>query len=126
MLQSQPGDRHRARFLSAGGLGAGAWLGTFPITVMGTARARHFQLALLMRVGGELPELAPVRGWQYPCGARVCGGLHDSYGFHPGTCRAGNRYGLWTLRHDAVQLMLVYVVRRLGFEALSCSAGTGN
>ena len=126
VLQSQPGDRHRARFLSAGGLGAGAWLGTFPITVMGTARARHFQLALLMRVGGELPELAPVRGWQYPCGARVCGGLHDSYGFHPGTCRAGNRYGLWTLRHDAVQLMLVYVVRRLGFQALSCSAGAGN
>ena len=76
--------------------------------------------------GGELPELAPVRGWQYPCGARVCGGLHDSYGFHPGTCRAGNRYGLWTLRHDAVQLMLVYVVRRLGFQALSCSAGAGN
>ena len=52
VLQSQPGDRHRARFLSPGGLGAGAWLGTFPITVMGTARARHFQLALLMRVGG--------------------------------------------------------------------------
>ena len=55
----------------------------------------------------------------------VCGGLHDSYGFHPGTCRAGNMYGLWTLRHDAVQLMLVYVVRRLGFQALSCSAGAG-
>ena len=35
-------------------------------------------------------------------------------------------YGLWTLRHDAVQLMLVYVVRRLGFQALSCSAGAGN
>ena len=124
--EAQPDDRHRARVLSAGGQHAGAWLAVFPMTMWATARARHFQLALAMRLGCALPELLPVRGAHPICGAAACGALHDEFGFHPGVCRAGNRWGLWTTRHDAFQAMLVHVLRILGCTAASCSVGAGN
>ena len=88
-----------------------------------TARARHFQLALALRLGLELPELLPVQGI---CPSCKCGASHDAYAFHPGTCRRGNRASLWTIRHDALQLMLVHVVRLLGYAVQSCSVGAGN
>ena len=96
MLQLQPDDRHRARVLSAGGLHAGSWLCVFPMTMHATARARHYQLALALRLGLELPELLPAQGVRFKCGAAHCGADHDAYAFHPGVCRAGNRHGLWT------------------------------
>ena len=86
---------------------------------------RHFQLALAMRLGCALPELLPVRGARPICGAAACGALHDEFGFHPGVCRAGNRWGLWTTRHDAFQAMLVHILRILGCTAASCSVGAG-
>ena len=119
--------RDQARLLSAGGLCAGHWLGVWPISRLGTARARHYQLALALRLGLPLPELAadPVSGLRPACGG--CGMLHDAFGWHPGQCRAGNRRGLWTVRHDAVETMLVYVLRRLGLQGvLVVSRGAGN
>ena len=59
------------------------------------------------------------------CGAAHCGADHDVYAFHPGVCRAGNRNGLWTVRHDALQLMLVYVVRLLGYHGKTHPRGPG-
>ena len=88
--------------------------------------ARHYQLALAMRLGCALPELVPVRGQRPHCGAAACDARHDEFGFHPGACRAGNRWGLWTARHDAYQAMLVHVLRILGCAAISCSVGAGN
>ena len=126
VLRLQPDDRHRARVLSAGGLHAGSWLCVFPITMHATARARHYQLALALRLGLELPELLPAQGVPIKCGAAHCGADHDAYAFHPGVCRAGNRNGLWTVRHDALQLMLVHVVRLLGYAVQSVSVGAGN
>jgi hypothetical protein len=96
------------------------------MTMWATARARHYQLALAMRLGCALPELVPVRGQRPPCGALACDAHHDEFGFHPGACRAGNRWGLWTARHDAFQAMLVHVLRILGCAAVSCSVGAGN
>ena len=119
--------RDQARLLSAGGLCAGHWLGVWPISRLGTARARHYQLALALRLGLPLPEMAadPVSGLRPACGG--CGMLHDAFGWHPGQCRAGNRRGLWTVRHDAVETMLVYVLRRLGLQGvLVVSRGAGN
>jgi hypothetical protein len=90
--QAQPDDRHRARLRSAGGLTAGAWLSVFPVTMWSTARARHYQMALAMRVGHALPELLPVQGVRRPCGH--CGATLDEYGFHPGACkRVATRMG---------------------------------
>ena len=124
VLQFQLDARHRARVLSAGGLHAGQWLCVFPVTMHATARGRHFQLALALRLGLELPELLPVQAVAPLCGG--CGSNHDAYAFHPGTCRRGNRGGLWTVRHDALQLMVVHVVRMLGYAVQSCSVGAGN
>ena len=126
VLQLQPDARHRSRVLSAGGLHAGSWLCVFPITMHATARARHYQLALALRLGLELPELLPAHGMRVKCGASRCDADHDPYGFHPGVCRAGNRNGLWTVRHDALQLMLIHVVRLLGYATQSVSVGAGN
>ena len=125
-MQLQPDDRHRARVLSASGLHAGSWLAAFPVTMHATARARHYQLALAMRLGLELPELLAVQGNPVKCGSTACGGVHDAFAFHPASCRAGNRKGLWTMRHNALELMLVHVVRLLGYAVQSCSVGSGN
>ena len=62
VLQLQPDARHRARVLSAGGLHAGSWLCVLPITMHTTAHARHYQFALALRLGLELPELLPAPG----------------------------------------------------------------
>ena len=124
-MRSQLSDeRHLARSLSAGGLQAGAGLSAFPVTVYTTGRARHFQLALCMRLGMPLPELLPVDGVAVRCGCEAAD--HDEFGFHPGVCRSGNRLSLWTQRHDAVEQMLVYVLRRLGVRAQVCSHGSGS
>ena len=117
-------DASRARLLSAGGLHAGSWLTVFPMTPWATVRGRHYQLGLCMRLGIPLPELMPVP----PDLAPMCGGCatrHDPIGSHPSICRVGNRRGLWTARHDAVQAMLLHVIRRLGYSAQSVSVGAG-
>ena len=124
VVAQQPSMQHRARVYSAAGQHAGAWLGTFPMTCMTTVRARHFQLALALRLGCELPELGAVAGVAPVCGG--CQGPHDTYGFHPGICRAGNRKGLWMLRHDALEAMVAYVVRRVGRQCIVVSRGAGN
>ena len=93
------------------------------MTMHSTARGRHYQLALALRLGLELPELLPVRGVAPKC---ACGLPHDPYAFHPGVCRRGNRASLWTIRHDAFQQMLIHVVRLLGYSVMSCSVGSGN
>ena len=47
--------------MNAPQLHAGSWLCVFPITMHATARARHYQLALTLRLGLELPELLAVQ-----------------------------------------------------------------
>ena len=87
----------------------------------------HYQLALRARLGVALPELMPrdEAGGSTPvCGG--CGEHHDSYGFHPSCCRSGNREGLWTQRHDVVEDMLMYVMRRLGQSPIRVSRGARN
>ena len=124
VVAQQPSMQHRARVYSAAGQHAGAWLGTFPMTCMSTVRARHFQLALALRLGCELPELGAVAGVAQICGG--CQGPLDAYGFHPGVCRVGNRVGLWTLRHDALEAMVAYVIRRAGRQCIVVSRGAGH
>ena len=51
VVAQQPSAAMRARLYSAAGLHAGAWLGTFPVTRMTTVRARHWQLAMVVRLG---------------------------------------------------------------------------
>jgi len=126
VLAAQPDDFQRARFLSAGGQHAGTWLAAFPMSMWTTARARHYQLALSMRLGMPLPELSPVRGVPRYCNATGCGMQVDPFGFHSGNCRAGNRWGLWTNRHDTVQMAILYIIRSAGRRAMACSAGSGN
>ena len=125
-------ERHAARLLSAGGLHAGAGLSAIPVTAYLSGRARHYQIMLRMRLGLPLLELLPVGDAGPFCGGvrggggRGCGEEHDECGFHPGVCRVGNRLSLWTHRHDAVEQMLVFVLRRIGVHAVVCSRGSGN
>ena len=90
---------------------AGAWLDLMPTHVSCQAPARSFQLALAMRLGAELVELADVPLAERMCG---CGAVHDVFGRHPSSCKAGNRHGLWTVRHDALQRSLEWVARSVG------------
>ena len=49
--------------------------------------------------------------------------------YHPperSICRAGNRHGLWVLRHDALEAMVAYVIRRAGRQCIVVSRGAGN
>ena len=73
--------RHEARLRSAAGEHAGSWLAVFPLTRWTTARGRDYQLALCLRLGAVLPELAPVRGVRVRCGG--CTEELDEFGFHP-------------------------------------------
>eukprot|EP00966_Prymnesium_polylepis_P179905 4165367-Prymnesium_polylepis.1 len=62
-----------------------------------------------MRLGVEISDLAEL-----PQPALcVCGAAHDDFGWHPSVCRKGNRENAWTVRHDAVQWALIWVLRRL-------------
>ncbi len=106
VLDAQPEPRHRARLISAGGSHAGAWLGAFPVSKWLTARGRHYQLALCMRLGATLTDLVRDEGDEVMCGGckeRV----HDAFGFHPSVCKAGNRGGLWSTRSGALERALV-------------------
>ena len=115
VLDAQPEPRHRARVISAGGSHAGAWLGAFPVSRWLTARGRHYQLALCMRLGATLIDLVRDEGEEV-----LCGGCkeraHDAYGCHPSVCKAGNRGGLWTTRSSALER------RRLGCAAASVAS----
>ena len=126
VLSMQKDDRQRARVLSAGGHHAGSWLAAFPVSLWTTARGRHYSLALNMRLGRPLPELLSNLGTPKFCGASGCAQQHDVFGFHPSMCRAGNRWGLWTVRHDAFQMSMTHAVRRAGRQAVTCSQGSGN
>ena len=109
MRGEQPDDRERARVCSAAGQHAGAWLGAVPVSDRLRALPRHFQLALCMRLGAPISDLAEL-----PRPARcACGAAHDEGGWHPSSCRQGNRGGAWTVRHDALQWALIWVLRRL-------------
>ena len=76
------------------------------------------------------PSLLP--GWGSTCGViRLMGSgaarrHHDSYGFHPSSCRSGNREGLWTQRHDMVEDMLMYVMQWLRQSPIRVSRGARN
>ena len=106
VLDSQPDPRHRARLISAGGSHAGAWLGAFPVSKWLTARGRHYQIALCMRLGAPLTDLVRDVGDEVRCdGCKER--AHDAFGFHPGVCKAGNRGSLWTTRSGALERALV-------------------
>ena len=75
-----------------------------------------------MRLGCVIPELQALLAAARPC---WCGAALDVYGFHPGLCRAGNRSALWATRHDAVQTMLVHLLRSMRLSAVVCSSGAG-
>ena len=49
------------------------------------------------------------------CGG--CGGSHDEFGFHPSSCKRGNRGCLWTDRHDALEAAVVWAFRFCGLRA---------
>ena len=107
----QTDDVDRARVASAGGQHAGSWLACVPTSVDVRATARQFQLALAMRLGVRLEEVAAVDIRQRVC---PCGHPHDVWGRHPGVCPRGNRAALWTTRHDALQAAVLRVARRVG------------
>jgi len=109
VLGEQTDRAHRARVLSAGGPGAGAWLRGIPVTDRMRAAPAVFRLALVLRLGVPIPELG---GCVTSCGG--CGAAHDCFGRHPSVCGSGNRLGLWTDRHDAVQRAIMWVFRRAG------------
>ena len=119
LLTQQTSPAQRARLLSAGGSFAGTWLSIFPTRPISTARARHYQLALLLRLGLPIQELTvPL-----PCSG--CNLQHDIYGHHVSGCKKGNRSGLWTSRHDALISALVYVLRSLDLVASHCHNTSG-
>ena len=110
-MAAQVDDVGRARVASCGGSHAGRWLDCIPTALQLTAHARHYQLALAMRLGVALPEVVEASQAQRRC---VCTATHDCYGRHPGLCRRGNRAALWTVRHDALQDALYGVARAVG------------
>jgi hypothetical protein len=60
-----------------------------------TARGRHYQIALCMRLGAPLTDLVRDVGDEVKCdGCKER--AHDAFGFHPSVCKAGNRGSLWT------------------------------
>eukprot|EP00966_Prymnesium_polylepis_P015721 363121-Prymnesium_polylepis.1 len=54
----QPDRRERTRVCSAAGQHAGAWLGAVPVSDRLRAHPRLCQLALCMRLGVEISDLA--------------------------------------------------------------------
>ena len=120
MLQEQPSPAHRARFLSAGGQCAGSWLGAFPVVQRLTVRPRLYWLALLLRLGAPVRGLLMERGSLRACGG--CGQPHDEFGFHPSSCKAGNRAALWTIRHDVLESAVVWALRLAGCRAQAWGA----
>jgi hypothetical protein len=115
LLRELPDDRHRARLYSARGQFAGAWLGAFPVTGRLRVRPRLYWLALALRVGLPIRGLLPVQGVPTRCGG--CGLAHDEFGFHPSSCKAGNRQAMWTTRHDVLQAALIHALRLAGEAA---------
>ena len=116
LLGAQVDDGGRARVASCGGAYAGAWLDVLPLSVEQRATPEHYRLALAMRLGVRLPEVevAIAAGRARDC---PCGSVHDVYGRHPSVCRRGNRAGLWTTRHDALQWAILAVARMVGRAA---------
>ena len=106
VLAMQPDPRHRARVISAGGSHAGSWLGAFPVNQWLTARGRHYQLALCVRLGAIIPDLSRWPGEEVRCGG-CHEHTHDAYGCHPSVCKAGNRGALWTKRSGALERAIV-------------------
>ena len=109
VLGLQSAAEERARVCSAAGAHAGDWLCCMPVTYALRAASRHFQLALAMRLGAELHELA--EGPVHFC--RGCGGGLDRLGRHYQHCGSHNRLSLSTTRHDGLQCGLQLVIRRL-------------
>ena len=73
-----------------------------------TARARHYQLGLVARLGLPMVEFMPVAGLP----RLFCRAALDVYGWHAGLCGKGNTESLWTRRHDVVQMAMIVVSRR--------------
>jgi hypothetical protein len=116
--------RHAARFQSTCGQHAGSWLAVFPMSGWATARARHYQLGLVARLGLPMVEFMPIAGLSRLC--RFCRAALDVHGWHAGLCGKGNTESLWTRRHDVVQMALLIVSRRYGYTAVDCSTGSGS
>ena len=104
----------RARVWSTGGAYAGSWLDCIPVCAARRAVPSQYRLALAMRLGVVLTEVAEVSALERRCG---CGLIHDIYGRHPSLCSRGNRESLWTVRHDALQYAVQAVARAVGRAA---------
>ena len=117
-LLSDMTDAHKARFLSTGGQHAGTWLAAFPMNYYSRARSRIYKLALSIRLGEELPELATR---SVSCGGCNC--AIDPWGFHYGSCK--NRGGLWTVRHDVTESAIIWGARHCKLQART-TKGAGN
>jgi len=59
--------RHAAGFQSTCGQHAGSWLAVFPMSGWATARARHYQLGLVARLGLPMVEFMPIAGLSRLC-----------------------------------------------------------
>ena len=114
MRRLQPDDgRHAARLASAGGAYAGTWLGTLPLTERAREFPDVFRIALCLRLGAPIAELAER---EYACPS--CNQPLDAFGFHPGTCKKGNIGYAWTLRSDVLEGAIAYVAQRMNVHAV--------
>jgi hypothetical protein len=116
LLARAPGAVEAAQFRSAGGQFAGHWVQAIPVATHWRARSRAYQLALRLRLGVVIPELAAVErgGPAVKCG---CGAEHDAFGRHPSQCKKGNADFRWTDRHDALERAVLCAMRSLGQTA---------
>ena len=116
VLSMQPDDRHRARFLSAGGTYAGHWLNALPGLSHLTASGPVYRLALCLRLGAPIAELAELT-------CQACSAEHDAFGFHPSSCPRGNRGNLLSRRGSALEYAVQRACRLVGQPARLCTSG---
>ena len=107
LLHVLPNDIARARVLSAGGAGAGAWLTALPVHPGLALQPAHFTVALILRLGLPQPCLRGVP--LCACGAQLVPGGES---LHVLRCPTG---GGLTRVHNTVRDQLAVLARQAGY-----------